>query len=588
MQKTIYICLVTLFFSFSAFAYGFNEYDPGNGNYGSPYINSGVGINNGTGFWGTNVSREVVTVKAMGTNAYLYMKQPPTKDYYVGTGGQKEGYGWDSAKSVSEYQYKPGDVIQIFYLVKTDKDPVTGIETKSNMLDANGNMQHGYIVSNNGSTLQQSPPDYTVEQANNTMMNTFVSEPTRPYFSYNIYNVNNNSLSENIYKATPTGPVIIRSREIKPYSNIPRVVKENPNFAPGSPFEIAGQILNSTNPQLSLYDAYRIIRDRLDYTAPDDVIPSSNGLGLREKEILEKVLPRVREYLPADFKPDAESVLAMYLKQCDENPGIHPAFIMNVFLNTTAEASIVVGQSDGIPPNNFPEGKNNIFTASGAVSGKHGTDGYFLQLEIDNVLRSPSQLLRTEGTLSAFNKIAAFYAKSKGYTGTVKIVNTVGKKKGNDVAFYGNGVLTVRAIAFTQGKFDNVNDFKSTINHEVLHWKDPKTGDNNYQFKDHANIYLLEASDPDFKNSSDWHKINNANQYMIRIFNSSRVNEVGMNNEGIVAAMKKYSDENTGGVKIYNILFSNAGISSLRFTTSINGQIKDNRYEYQELENTAD
>nr|WP_255406108.1 hypothetical protein [Flavobacterium sp. LM4] len=161
-------------------------------------------------------------------------------------------------------------------------------------------------------------------------------------------------------------------------------------------------------------------------------------------------------------------------------------------------------------------------------------------------------------------------------------------KDGDDVAWYGNGVLTVRATAFSEGRFDNVNDFKSIIKHEVLHWQDTKTGDPNYQFKDHANIYLLQASDPDFKNTSDWHKINNANQYMIRIFNSSRAFEAGMNNDGIVAAMQKYNDENTGGVKIYNILFSNASVASLRFTTSINGQIKDNHYEYKELKSTAD
>lgn len=241
-----------------------------------------------------------------------------------------------------------------------------------------------------------------------------------------------------------------------------------------------------------------------------------------------------------------------------------------------------------LPKFKFVANKNNIFNVNGRPLRSSINDGNLLQIEVKNALHSPSRLLRTEGTLRAFGKMATYYAELYGYTGVVQMINTKGKDGGDDVAWYGNGVLTVRATAFSEGRFDNVNDFKSIIKHEVLHWLDPKTGDDNYKFKDHATIYLLQASDPDFKNTSDWHKINNANQYMIRIFNSSRVHEAGMNNNGIVAAMQKYNDENTGGVKIYNILFSNASVASLRFTTSINGQIKDNHYEYQELENTAD
>lgn len=241
-----------------------------------------------------------------------------------------------------------------------------------------------------------------------------------------------------------------------------------------------------------------------------------------------------------------------------------------------------------LPKFKFVANKNNIFNANGRPLRSSVNDGDLLQIEIKNVLHSPSRLLRTEGSLYAFGKIATYYAELYGYTGIVKTINERGKDGGDDVAWYGNGILTVRATAFSEGRFDNVNDFKSIIKHEVLHWQDPKTGDRNYKFKDHANIYLLQASEPDFKNTSESLKISNSNQYMIRIFNSSRVGEVGMNNDGIVAAMQKYNDENTGGVKMYNIIFSAAGIPGIRFTTSINGQIKDNYYEYKELEKTTD
>jgi hypothetical protein len=54
------------------------------------------------------------------------------------------------------------------------------------------------------------------------------------------------------------------------------------------------------------------------------VLPGNDGIGLREKEIKEKVLAVIRESLPEDLKPDAESVLILYVEQCDQNPDIHP------------------------------------------------------------------------------------------------------------------------------------------------------------------------------------------------------------------------------------------------------------------------
>lgn len=388
MQKAIYICLMTLFFSFSSFADSFNEYD--DVNYPNQVYISGFRINDGTPSGGaTAVSKEIARVQAMGTNAYLYMSKPPTKDYYVGTGGNTKntGTGFDTAKSILEYQYKPGDVIQMFPLMIEHRDsedgPVTSTEPK---LDSNGNLQYGFIVSNSGqSTFQLSPPDYTLQQANTGMMNIFVSEPTRPYFSYNIYNTNNNSVTESIYKATPSGPVIVKSRELRAYSNIPRIVKDNPNFAPGSPFSIATSIYSSTSTQYSLYDGYRVIRDYLDYTSPDDVVPGNNGLGMREKAILD-IIPKIREGLPDDLKPDAEYILEMYIEQCDANPDIHPAQLMNEILESPKVDDIVL-------PSNLPfiDGKNYVFDSNGYPK-EAGEEGDLVQIEVNGVKKLPSEL----------------------------------------------------------------------------------------------------------------------------------------------------------------------------------------------------
>ncbi|MEO8238634.1 MAG: hypothetical protein ABI576_11040 [Flavobacterium sp.] len=171
-----------------------------------------------------------------------------------------------------------------------------------------------------------------------------------------------------------------------------------------------------------------------------------------------------------------------------------------------------------------------MFTASGAVSGKQGADGNLLQLEIDGVLRKPSELDRSKSSLNTLGKIVALYAKSKGFYGTVVVTN----REGKGVAFYANGVLTVRKSSFEKVFFDNVNNLKSTLDHEIGHFKEPISLRSNYQFKDHFAIYLLQASSPDFKNTTEDIKISNANEYMNRVLNAATAHEVGMNDAGIL------------------------------------------------------
>ena len=249
----------------------------------------------------------------------------------------------------------------------------------------------------------------------------------------------------------------------------------------------------------------------------------------------------------------------------------------------TAEESFEVTPSDGIPPNTFPPGKNNIFTASGEVSGKQGVDGYELQIEIDNVLVKPSQLDRSKPSLKTLGKIVALYAKSKGFYGTVVVTN----REGSGAAFYANGVLTVRKSSFEEGFFDNVNNLKSALDHEIGHFHEPTSVRANYQFKDHFAIYLLQASSPDFKHTTDELKINNSNQYINRVLNSSQAHEVGMNNDGIIEAINKYNLENTGKVIITNPVFS-MNIAGFEFTTKINGVEKTNYFKYEKLNLPSD
>lgn len=251
----------------------------------------------------------------------------PAVHYYYGSGGVTSQAGWKEAKSILSYQYQPGDVVQIVDLYVDETGTIL-------QPDSNGNAQHGFIItSNRGSTFL---PDnaHSVPEVNTIMLNNFTTEATRPNFCSNSYDAVTNTVTENIYKSIIDGPILVESKVLKAYSGIPRLVKSNPNFAPMSPFDLAGKMLWNNSKQLSLYDGYRIIRDRLDYTIPDIVLPGNDGIGLREEEIKAKVLPGIRESLPENLKPDAEAILALYVAQCDQNPDIHPELIMNNLLDS--------------------------------------------------------------------------------------------------------------------------------------------------------------------------------------------------------------------------------------------------------------
>ena len=485
MKKTLYICLTALFFSTSAFADPFNEYDPGNGNYGSPYLYLGAGANESTGFWSTNVTRETASVMAMGTNAYLYMRDLPSTSYYLDPGvtvSDSVFPEFSNAKSITEYQFKPGDVLQIFP-VKVDRQDVPGGPVNTYYLtDNNGNLQFGYIVSNNGSTFQRTPPDYTLQMANNNMMKVFVSEPSRPYFSYNVFDVNNNKLSENIYKATSSGPVVVTSREFKPYSVIPRVVKDNVTFAPGSPFMTAGSLFNSSSTSYQLYDAYRIIRDYLDYASPDIVVPNNNGMGIREKEIREKVLPKVQEGLPDELKPDAENILAMYIEQCDQNPNIHPAYLMAEFLNMQKV------DAAGLPSNlPFVEGKNYVFDSNGNPK-EAGAAGDLVLIEVNGVPKKPSELnVNNPAELKALSKVAVCLAKIVGAPVGTWFNTGLNYKESSAKNPYMT-VFNRKGGKFSEG-LNNVYSFMNIIQHELGHQSRLKAGIKE-DISTHVDVYL--------------------------------------------------------------------------------------------------
>jgi Metallopeptidase toxin 2 len=242
--------------------------------------------------------------------------------------------------------------------------------------------------------------------------------------------------------------------------------------------------------------------------------------------------------------------------------------------------------------NPFVAGKNNVFDATGKPL-RAGDSGNLLQIEIGGVLKKPSELDNSLASMQTLLKIVTFYAKQKGYIGRTSIINLVGDKGGADVAFFESStkILTVRRLSFSNKIFDdNLYDFRCVLAHEIAHSRDPKTGTKDYKFIDHADIYLQEAKDPDFKNASLSYKINNANQYMLRVFNAQRVWELGSNFDRLYMAIDNYNDSvkgNSGGVTIGYPSFTN-DIALRTFDVSVYGILYSNSYKYEELKKTND
>lgn len=501
MAKTIYICLMTLFFSVSAFADGpFDEYG-GTDNYG----NYGQGtwttitIVSGGGYVYSVPVYSTGTVIGPGSSPNVSGVSIPATNYYVGTGGTTTQTAWKDAKSILQYQYRSGDVVQILDLYRD----LSGTTLK---LDSNGNVQHGFIITSNYGSTAVPITSYSLLQANSIMLNSFTTEASRPNFSYNSYNPVNNTVTENIYKPTPEGPVVVRAKTLRAYSEIPRVVKANPNFAPDSPFFIGSSILNNGTPQLSLYDAYRIIRDHLDYAKPDDVLPANNGIGLREKEILERVLPRVRERLPADLKPDAESVLAMYIQQCDENPDIHPAILMDELLNSQKVDEVAL--SANLP---FVEGKNYVFDSNGNPK-EAGAAGDLVQIEVNGVKKLPSELnVNDLAQKKALSKVAVFLAKKQGApvgswfsTGLKDELSSINPAFTMPYKPY-ISVLNRKGGSYSTS-LDNIYSFTNIVYHELLHQGNMKAGIVS-NLSNHADVYINSFSHVYFAKSPDSYKL---------------------------------------------------------------------------------
>ncbi|HEY4538499.1 MAG TPA: RHS repeat-associated core domain-containing protein [Faecalibacter sp.] len=184
---------------------------------------------------------------------------------------------------------------------------------------------------------------------------------------------------------------------------------------------------------------------------------------------------------------------------------------------------------------------------------------------------SPSKLDNSKGSLQVLANISAHYAKSKGFLGTVSVVNRVG-----DGAAYNSGNnIVIRKNTFDKQRLDNYGNLNSVINHEIDHSKyDVET------FKDHADTYLREASNNDFGDATLDYKINNANQYVNRLLNAFEKNQI--NETSLSNSINNYNIKNKGSLHL-SVPTIIGHTSNATYNLKVNGKNTYNDFKYETL-----
>lgn len=108
--------------------------------------------------------------------------------------------------------------------------------------------------------------------------------------------------------------------------------------------------------------------------------------------------------------------------------------------------------------------------------------------------------------------------------------------------------MTLYYNAFKTEIYDNANNLKSTLNHEIGsdgHRGEKRTG--NYRYIDHANIYLNETKSTDFSGTNENYKYSVAFGFAQRVFNAKVEGEIGSNEERSII---ENFNSNTHGINI--------------------------------------
>ena len=453
MQKSIYICLITLFCSLSAFAGPYDEYGYNNSSFGSPMYNTGA-MGGGT-YW-AQLATDFYT-QSNAVNPYSYSQTIETKvqtsDQGIRVVGDKPASTPTTVvkKDVEQSRASGWDVWLIYPAVTTT------------------------------STREQT---VNIAQANTTVLTSY---GPNTYFNFNVYNPVQQNYAYNTYQANSTGPVLVASTTQSgapplsaPYNAIPRTVSTGPlDASPGSKFQTAITLYNQQT--LTLSEANKVIVDFIDRVIPD----APNG----RIQFVGNVISKVAAGLTPAENGQAADLLKDYI------------------------ASDVV-DDDTTVQNPIIENTDYVFDEKGGLKAINSNGTGVVQITTKDGPKSPSQLdVNNLDHRKALSRVAIFLAKKvKAPVGTI-ISSGTGSTSLNSLAYTEPTPPHAIKLNYKSGAFskdlDNIYSFTNILEHELGHRKNflstnphiPNT------LSTHVDVYIDAMEKTSFKQSSPEFKL---------------------------------------------------------------------------------
>ncbi|PXY45015.1 hypothetical protein [Flavobacterium hydrophilum] len=122
---------------------------------------------------------------------------------------------------------------------------------------------------------------------------------------------------------------------------------------------------------------------------------------------------------------------------------------------------------------------------------------------------------------------------------------------------------------------DNVNSFKSTLKHEILHVIDNinKVEDT---YETHANVYLKQMKDDSFKDSNVDYKssvVYSFCNYLLNIDQQKKRENLNYNHNIVISKINEFNLEHQGKIKIIAPEFGQYSLGNLSLSFEINGYL---------------
>ncbi|MFB9108963.1 hypothetical protein [Flavobacterium gyeonganense] len=238
---------------------------------------------------------------------------------------------------------------------------------------------------------------------------------------------------------------------------------------------------------------------------------------------------------------------------------------------------------------NSPSGVD-LLTYENKPYGKIDSDGNVTILARDGTYKSPSKL-NPQDDKDRFNlsKFAVYLArKLDGANKDIKITSAKYTKLASEIPAYTHSPPGTHIYLNSNGGFskdlDNVNSFKSTLKHEILHVIDNinKVEDT---YETHANVYLKQMKDDSFKDSNvDYQSsvVYSFCNYLLNIDQQKKRENLNYDHNIVISKINEFNLEHQGKIKIIAPEFGQYSLGNLSLSFEMNGYLPQSvKYTYE-------